>query len=437
MTLHIAIIGSGPSGMTAAMLLARQGHRISLIDRDPGPVPGRPWERIGVMQFHLPHSLRAPGRLLLAERLPDVHDALLAAGAEVRAMAPGMPEAMAGLHVRRSVLEQTIWECTTREPGVHRLTGHVDEVVVVGNRARGVVVDGTFVPADLVVDASGRAARIASEHRPMAEGGPAGIAYATRQYQLLPGATAGETNGGPGLIKVHEGFMQLVFVHDQGTFSILLVRASDDTELAELRHEHVFETALSVLPESSAWTDPARARAIGPVRAGSGLVNSFRGQATGVLGLLSIGDAVLTTNPAGARGLSLGMRAAAALADIVATQALETWAQALDDWGTAELRPWFEDHVIADEWLRDAWAGAAIDPEAPIPWTLVAAAAELHPEWMRVLGPFLGMATGPDSLDPLREKVRAMLREGWRPSPPPGLTREQLVAAIQAVSVAA
>ena len=181
------------------------------------------------MQFHLPHSLRAPGRLLLAERLPDVHDALLAAGAEVRVMAPGMPEAMAGLHVRRSVLEQTIWECTTREPGVHRLTGHVDEVVVVGNRARGVVVDGTFVPADLVVDASGRAARLASEHRPMAEGGPAGIAYATRQYQLLPGATAGETNGGPGLIKVHEGFMQLVFVHDQGTFSILLVRASDDT----------------------------------------------------------------------------------------------------------------------------------------------------------------------------------------------------------------
>ena len=166
-------------------------------------------------------------------------------------------------------------------------------------------------------------------------------------------------------------------------------------------------------------------------------MNSYRGQATDVLGLLSIGDAVLTTNPAGARGLSLGMRAAAALADIVSMQAPEQWAEALDDWGTAELRPWFEEHVIADAWLRDAWGGAAIDPEAPIPWTLVAAAAEIHPEWMRVLGPFLGMATGPDSLDPLREEVRAMLREGWRPSPPPGLTRDQLVAAIQSVDVAA
>src|ERR1700759_2641392 len=118
MTLHIAIVGSGPSGMTAALLLARQGHRITLVDRDPGPVAGRPWDRVGVMQFHLPHSLRAPGRLLLAERLPDVHDALVAAGAEVRALVPGMPEAMASMHVRRSVLEQTIWECTTREPGV-------------------------------------------------------------------------------------------------------------------------------------------------------------------------------------------------------------------------------------------------------------------------------------------------------------------------------
>jgi len=120
MALHIAIIGSGPTGMTAALLLARQGHRITLVDRDPGPVAGRPWERVGVMQFHLPHSLRAPGRIVLAERLPDVHAALVAAGAEVRA-APGVPEAFAGLHARRSVLERTIWECTTREPGVRRL----------------------------------------------------------------------------------------------------------------------------------------------------------------------------------------------------------------------------------------------------------------------------------------------------------------------------
>ena len=128
------------------------------------------------------------------------------------------------------------------------------------------------MPADLVVDASGRAGRLGAEHRPRSEGAPAGVAYATRQYQLLPGATPGPTNGGPGLIKEHDGFMQLVFTHDRGTFSLLLVRADDDTDLAELRHEHVFEAAVAALPESSAWTDPSRAVPIdqGPCGFGSG-----------------------------------------------------------------------------------------------------------------------------------------------------------------------
>ncbi len=436
MTLHIAIVGSGPSGMTAAMLLARQGHRITLVDRDPGPEADRPWERVGVMQFHHPHSLRAPGRMLLAERLPDVHDALVAAGAEVR-IAPGMPEAMAGMHVRRSVLEQAIWECTSREPGVHRLTGHVDEIVVVGDRARGVVVDGTFVPADLVVDASGRAGRLGAEHRPRSEGAPAGVAYATRQYQLLPGATPGPTNGGPGLIKEHDGFMQLVFTHDRGTFSLLLVRADDDTELAELRHEHVFEAAVAALPESSAWTDPARARPIDQVRAGSGLVNSYQGQPT-ALGFLAIGDAFCTTNPAGSRGLSLGMMAAAALADIVATQARRAVGDRARRLGhrphPSVVRGAHRRRRLA---ARDLAPVGGRTPSRPIPWNVVAPRPRrTHPEWMRFLGPFLGMAAGPESIDPLREQVRAMLRAGWRPGRPDGITRDELVAVLEGACVA-
>ena len=225
----------------------------------------------------------------------------------------------------------------------------------------------------------------------MREGAAAGVAYATRQYQLLPGATPGPTNGGPGLIKEHEGFMQLVFTHDRGTFSLLLVRADDDAALAELRHERIFEAAVAALPESSEWTDPARARPIDQVRAGSGLVNSYQGQPT-ALGFLAIGDAFCTTNPAGARGLSLGLMTAAALADVVAAQGIEQWAAALDEWAAVHVRPWFEEHIVADAWLRDTWRGVPTDPAGPIPWNLVAAAAMEHPEWMRFVGPFLGMA---------------------------------------------
>ena len=433
---HTIVIGSGPSGMAAALLLVRKGHRVTLVDRDSGPRADQEWDRIGVMQFHLPHSLRGPGRLLLQERLPDMYDALLAAGAEVRA-APGMPEAMAGLAARRSVFERAMWEHTTREPGVRRMTGHVDEVVVVGRQARGVVVDGQFVPADLVVDASGRAGRLGAEHRPLREGGATGFAYAARQYQLLPGATPGPVNGGPGLIVEHDRYAELVFAHDRGTFSVLIVRAADDPTLADLRHEAAFEAALSLLPASSAWTDPARSYPLSGVRAGAGLTNHYQGQATGISRLLAIGDAVCTTNPAGARGLTMGLRSAVAMVDIVTTQEPDQWATSLDDWSTTHLRPWFEEQVIADAWQRESWAGRTTDPACPVPWNLVAAAATEHPEWMPVLGPFLGMMTGPESLDPLREQVRQMVRDGWQPAPPEGPAHDVMVAAVRGQLVSA
>ena len=70
------------------------------------------------------------------------------------------------------------------------------------------------------------------------------------------------------------------------------------------------------------------------------------------------------------------------------------------------------------------------DPDGPVPWPVVAAATREHPEWMAVVGPFLGMATGPASLDPLRGQVREMLHRGWRPPAKPGPGREELAAAV-------
>lgn len=416
--------------MTSALLLARQGHRVTLVDRDPGPTPGREWHRVGVMQFLLPHALRALGRGILAERLPDLDQALQDAGGELGSQ-PGAPPFMLDMHVRRSVMERVMWEHTTREPGIGRLTGHVDEIATDGRRVTGVVVDGAMLPTDVVVDASGRAGKVSGDLRPSRTGGDCGFAYAARLFRLRPGAEPGPLNGGPGLISEHPGFLQLIFTHDAGTFTVLIVRATTDRALAELRHEAGFMAAAALVPGAREWTAPERCEPIDSVRAGANLTNAYRPQCEDVTGLVAVGDTVCTTNPAGARGLSLGIQTAAELADIAAAHPVAEWAPRLGAWCEANLRPWFEEHVVSDAWQLRTWEGQPADPDGPVPWNLVLAATREHPEWRDTVGPFMGMVFGPRVLDPLREQVRDMLRNGWRPRSPAGPDRTALLAAMQ------
>ncbi len=49
------VAGAGPTGLYTAVALARRGHQVTVIDRDPGPAGGQWWDRKGVMQFHHPH----------------------------------------------------------------------------------------------------------------------------------------------------------------------------------------------------------------------------------------------------------------------------------------------------------------------------------------------------------------------------------------------
>jgi len=203
-----------------------------------------------------------------------------------------------------------------------------------------------------------------------------------------------------------------------------------------LRDEPAYTTALSLLPGAAQWTDPARALPIDKVRAGAGLVNLYRPQAREVTGLLAIGDTVCTTNPAGGRGVTLAIRAAAELADLVTTHPARQWATRLDTWSLEQLRPWFDEHQIHDRATRARWDGEPLDPDADISWDLIVAAAAHRPDFMPTLGPFLAMLTPPHTIDPLRDQVRAMLRTGWRPPTPPGPTRDDIVTAISGGSAA-
>lgn len=197
-------------------------------------------------------------------------------------------------------------------------TGHAERVVTNGGRVTGLVIDGAEVEADVVIVAAGRASRLADEFRAPGEGGACGFSYAARMYRARDGVDPPVSAVPMGAL--YRGYQAMVFPQDDRTLSALVVRPTSAPELAALRHHQCFEAATRDIPLLAPWTDPERFDPITDVLAGSGLSNTYRGQAdeqAGTAGLFFVGDAVCTTNPAAGRGVSLGLRQASELVSLL------------------------------------------------------------------------------------------------------------------------
>src|SRR3954465_7390626 len=230
--MRVPIIGAGPAGFVLGSALAGRGHDVVAVDRDTGPPPGR-WSRPGVMQFHHAHAFRHQVGMALRQEWPSGFAAWLALGAEpITFDLPGTGPVAAGHRSRRETFERALRTTAETVPGLSIRQGHVDGVLSSEGRGGGIAVDGSRVEADLVVDASGRSGRSVDELRaPATVGGLCGMAYVDRQARRGEGAEPGPMSNPLAGQANLDGWQVLVFPHERGHLSVVLIRPTADASL--------------------------------------------------------------------------------------------------------------------------------------------------------------------------------------------------------------
>jgi 2-polyprenyl-6-methoxyphenol hydroxylase-like FAD-dependent oxidoreductase len=428
--MEIVVVGAGPTGLTAGAVLARRGHRVVVVDRDPGPASDGSWRRRGVMQFEHPHGFRHQVVDLLSAEWPEAWVCWRALGAvPIRLPLPGVDTSVEIVGSRRSIYERALRAAAADVPGLSVEHGHVDALVDRNGRVAGAVIDGSEHPADLVVDAAGRLSQLPTREAATVSG-DTGIAYVTRNYRRHRSAGPGPSTRPGAWVGIFDGYQVYVFVHDQGHFSVVIIRPTADADLSVLRHRDAFDTACRAIPGLDEWTDPALAVPTSEVLTGVRLRNVYR-PPLDRRGLVAIGDAVATTAPTAGRGVAMASMQIRALLELLDAGADPvTIARPFRAWCDAWIRPWVQDHVAVDAEAVQRWQGVDIDPDQPLTSAAIVAAAQADERIVPHIAPYLAMTALPASLAPAEPLARAVYTAGWRPAWSDGPSRDELVGLL-------
>jgi 2-polyprenyl-6-methoxyphenol hydroxylase-like FAD-dependent oxidoreductase len=466
---RIIVLGAGFCGLVTGMVLVRDGHEVTMLERDDQPAPGSPdqawegWSRNGVNQFRQPHLLQPRGRAVLEALLPDVLAGLEEAGGvrwdplqimppsiTDRAPRPG-DERFVTIAARRPALEQVLGRAAEAEPGldlrrgvaVKELTRHAYNGTP---HVTGVRTDaGEELSADLVVDATGRRSPLprwlseAGARPAHEEAEDAGFIYYTRFFRSLNGATP--QYRAPVLTSLGT-FSVLTLPGDNNTWSVTIYISKGDQPLKRLRDRDRWTSVVAACPRHAHWLE---GEPITDVLAMGGILDRYRrllvdGRPVAT-GIAPLADAWACTNPALGRGMTLGLLHIQHLRNVIRSH-VDNPAEFAEMWDAvteAELTPWYRETVAENrDRLREieALRNGLERPEPTEPTAALRAAMFAvmgdDAEAFRAFLEYRCCITPQRELfarSSLVERILELAREK-EPQPPPGPDRDRLLALL-------
>jgi 2-polyprenyl-6-methoxyphenol hydroxylase-like FAD-dependent oxidoreductase len=462
----ILVLGGGVCGLATSMVLARDGHDVTVLERDPAPVPDSPeaaweqWERRGVSQFRQAHYLQPRACRVLEAALPDVLDTLISHGAAVvnpadriGAMPAGAARpddsALATFTARRTTVEQVFARAAEEEPGVEVRRGVAAESLLTRNggdvpHVTGVrVTGGEDMRAELVIDARGRRSQLPEWLRAAGAAAPvheeaedSGFLYYTRFFRGTPPVPRAPFNTPLGT------FSLLTLPGDNGTWSVTVYTAAGDPPMKAVRHEDRFAALVRACPLHAHWLD---GEPLSGIAAMGGVVDRYRRMVVGgqpvATGVLPVADASACTNPSAGRGIALGLMQVAMLPAIVREHAADPPAlvRAWDEATEREVTPWYRATVAADrarlaeiDALRQGSTPPARDDVASRVAAALPAAMALDPDAFRAGLQIIGCLALPQDVfarPGLAERVLQLAAEA-PPRPPMAPARDEVLALL-------
>jgi 2-polyprenyl-6-methoxyphenol hydroxylase-like FAD-dependent oxidoreductase len=236
--MKVVTLGGGMVGLSASMLLARDGHDVTLLERDSS-APAEPddawtaWDRRGVNQFRLPNFLLSRFRATVEAELPLLAEALADSGACRYNVVDNIPDSAKGgtrpddarfnlITGRRPVVEAVTARVAEETPRLTIRRGSAVRGLAVGAPARQGVPNitaaeldtGERIAGDLVLDVTGRRSPLADwvvaaggalAHREVED---SGFVYYARHFRSEDGALP--VMAGP-LVQDYAGFSALTF----------------------------------------------------------------------------------------------------------------------------------------------------------------------------------------------------------------------------------